>query len=264
MKLRSNTPSLPRSLSGFTMVEIALAIGVIGFALIAIVGILPLGLTVEKDNREDTIINQDGPYFLEAIRGGAKAFDNLTNFVESISITKYFPGGTNLVIYTNLSGQSAAPFDGRMTNGAWIIGLLGTPKYKDGITNEVIARVQALSGSALEQGANKMVSFAYLLRSEIVPFTCVNPDSTNFSAYLSTNADYIIRSNRWTQVRSLTNNLCEVRLTFSWPLLPNGLAGPYRKTFRTLAGGTLTPLPMGNGATNFFFANLFQQNAQTP
>ena len=55
----------------FTMVEIAIAIGVIGFALVAIIGILPIGMNSQKDNREDTVISQDAPYFLEAIRNGA-------------------------------------------------------------------------------------------------------------------------------------------------------------------------------------------------
>src|ERR1700683_5220600 len=80
---------------GFTMIEIAIAIGVIGFALVAIIGILPAGLDVQKDNREDTLISQDAPYFLDAIRNGAPLFaglpnanahglDFLTNYVQSI------------------------------------------------------------------------------------------------------------------------------------------------------------------------------------
>src|SRR5688572_11872570 len=38
----------------FTMVEIAICIAVIGFALVAIVGVLPIGMQVQKDNREET------------------------------------------------------------------------------------------------------------------------------------------------------------------------------------------------------------------
>src|SRR5580658_3021970 len=79
----------------FTMIEIALAIGVIGFALVAIIAILPAGLNVQQDNREDTLISQDVPYFLDAIRNGAavsngtvyyytsKSLDFLTNYVTS-------------------------------------------------------------------------------------------------------------------------------------------------------------------------------------
>jgi hypothetical protein len=45
--------------SAFTMVEIAISLAVIGFALVAIIGVLPRGLRVQRENREETIINQD-------------------------------------------------------------------------------------------------------------------------------------------------------------------------------------------------------------
>ena len=41
-----------RSNSAFTMVEIALALAIIGFALVAIIGVLPFGLNVQRQNRE--------------------------------------------------------------------------------------------------------------------------------------------------------------------------------------------------------------------
>src|SRR5687767_4925350 len=47
---------------GFTMVEIAICLAVIGFALVAILGVLPLGIQVQTDNRQDTIIAHDGAY----------------------------------------------------------------------------------------------------------------------------------------------------------------------------------------------------------
>ena len=37
------------------MVEIAICLAVIAFALVAIIGILPAGLQVQKENREDTL-----------------------------------------------------------------------------------------------------------------------------------------------------------------------------------------------------------------
>ena len=47
---------------GFTMIELVLCLGIISFALIAIIGVLPVGINVQKDNREETIIVQDGMY----------------------------------------------------------------------------------------------------------------------------------------------------------------------------------------------------------
>ena len=56
-----------RKNAAFTMVEIALCLGVIAFALVAIIGVLPTGLRVQRDNREDTIINQEGLLWVDAI-----------------------------------------------------------------------------------------------------------------------------------------------------------------------------------------------------
>ena len=50
-------------------------IAIIGFALVAIIGVLPTAMRVQQDNRGDTLIDQDGNYFLEAIRTGARGLD---------------------------------------------------------------------------------------------------------------------------------------------------------------------------------------------
>ena len=77
----------PRFQRAFTMIEIALSLAIIGFALVAIIGVLPLGMNVQKENREETIINQDASVFLNAIRNGARGLDDLTNYV--MAITNY-------------------------------------------------------------------------------------------------------------------------------------------------------------------------------
>src|SRR6266513_839727 len=66
-----------RHTAGFTMVEIALCLAIIGFALVAIIGILPSGMNVQKDNREETIIRQDAMYLMEAIRSGSRVMYDL-------------------------------------------------------------------------------------------------------------------------------------------------------------------------------------------
>ncbi|HLZ53286.1 MAG TPA: prepilin-type N-terminal cleavage/methylation domain-containing protein, partial [Verrucomicrobiae bacterium] len=43
----------PRPIGGFTMVEIAICLAIIGIALVAIIGVLPAGLNVQRDNREE-------------------------------------------------------------------------------------------------------------------------------------------------------------------------------------------------------------------
>ena len=69
----------------FTMVEIAISLAIIGIALVAIIGVLPLGMNVQRDNREATVINQDATVFIEAIRNGARGLDDLTNYVYAIT-----------------------------------------------------------------------------------------------------------------------------------------------------------------------------------
>src|SRR6266511_3471916 len=92
---------------GFTMIEIAIALAVIAFALVAIIGVLPIGLNVQRDNRAETIINQDATYWLEAIRGGAQGLDDMVNYVESITIKwTNAPAGSVEFINANLLGAS--------------------------------------------------------------------------------------------------------------------------------------------------------------
>src|SRR5580698_3501258 len=69
---------------GFTMIEIALCLAIIGFALISILLVLPTGMNTQRDTRQETIISQDASELLEAIRGGARGNDDLTNYVYEI------------------------------------------------------------------------------------------------------------------------------------------------------------------------------------
>jgi hypothetical protein len=202
------------------MVEIALSIAVVAFGLVAILGILPTGHQVQKDNREDTIINQDGNYLLEAIGSGSQGLTELSNYVESITLTTIKPNNTvTRQSYSNLLGRQ-------------IIGLLSTPKYARNlngiITNSVTvtARVRAISGSALEKGfgAPPDIAFRYLLTSEVIPLESHVPSSTN-------SADR-------RQYAAMQANLHEIRLTFRWPVLPSGTnTGNGRRSFSALVAG---------------------------
>ena len=111
--------------SGFTMVEIAICLAVIGVALVAIIGVLPIGMRAQRDNRERTVINQDATIFLEAIRNGARGADDLANYVYAI---------TNFQTFTIPARKTTVCVGyggGYLTNGARIIGLLSTPEYTD-------------------------------------------------------------------------------------------------------------------------------------
>ena len=225
--------------AAFTMVEIALSIAIVAFALVAILGVLPTGMKVQKDNREDTIINLDGTFLLEAIRSGSRGLDDLTNYFETNGIT-YYVTVNNLAAGTNIPSAQDYYTDDTNTitfsTGSQIIGRLTRPKYlahptdsSKTVITKTTARVRALSGSAGEKSTNHWESsFRYLLTSELTPLAV----PTN---YLSNPAEFA-------QASSLTNNLYELRLTLSWPLFQRGTdwkTGNSRKTFRTLVSGYL-------------------------
>src|ERR1041385_3854902 len=113
-------------LGAFTLIEIAICLAVIGFALVAIIGILPMGMQVQKDNRQETIINQDQSLWMDFIRNGTKNADDLTNYV--YAITNYYSvysskgqltSGPRAVgfTYTNSSVTPEFPVTVPITNG---------------------------------------------------------------------------------------------------------------------------------------------------
>ncbi len=133
-----------RGKGGFTMVEIAIAIAVIAFALVAIVSILPTGLQVQRDNREETIINNDGMYWLEAIRSGNAGSYELANFVESVT------DNTTGQVFSNLTTLE-------------ILGRLSVNQKP-----EPRAKVRAITGAAIERDHNS-IGFEYFLDSRLKP-----------------------------------------------------------------------------------------------
>jgi prepilin-type N-terminal cleavage/methylation domain-containing protein len=155
--------------AGFTMVEIAISLAVIGIALVSIIGVLPIGMHTQRDNREETLINQDATILLEAIRGGARGLNDLTNYV--FAITNYWTEYTGTNMSINRRGTNGYTFTASfpavpplpLTNGSRIIGLLSTPEYtalngwpiphllNGGVSNHIVAYVRSLSGPAVEK-----------------------------------------------------------------------------------------------------------------
>ncbi|MFM2295558.1 MAG: hypothetical protein RLZZ350_1971, partial [Verrucomicrobiota bacterium] len=179
--------SAPRQQAAFTMIEIAMALAIVGFALVAIIGVLPQVVNVQRDNRRETIINQDANFYIDALRGGAQRLDDLTNYVMSITnawVGYGIDGKTNGLFgydtYTNVptDGPISLPLgdarfrvtnpyfkslngnkeltDYRITNGLRILGVMSLPRYQmfnDGtsVSNSVVVYARALSGAANEK-----------------------------------------------------------------------------------------------------------------
>jgi len=240
----------------FTMIEIALCLAIIGFALVAIIGVLPTGMGVQKDNREETIIDQDATVWMDAIRNGAQGYNDLTNYI--VAITNFWtrydvtpsgptnPVATDVDWYTPANSHvtsitlGRADDDYRLTNGIRILGLMGTPTYNprpplqyDTLTftsNYIVAIVRSISGPAVEKPPqNETVrddmAFTYRMIVQNVPYLPVVPRA-------ATNVTFLMAT-LWT-------NSHDMRFTFRYPVLPRS-TGNGRQTFRMLMGGHLMP-----------------------
>jgi type II secretory pathway pseudopilin PulG len=141
MKLR------PQHNAAFTMIEIAIALGVIAVALIAIIGVLPAGMNVQKDNRQDSIINQDGAYLLEAIRTSAQNIPDLVNFAEVVDGQPVVPGMTSSNVVQLMSEPNGAHMN----------------------------VFHAITGPAVMRGQG-VPNFRYMVISDVRKLNNVNPD----------------------------------------------------------------------------------------
>jgi prepilin-type N-terminal cleavage/methylation domain-containing protein len=242
----------------FTLVEIAICLAIIGIALVAIIGVLPRGLDVQRENRERTVINQDATIFMEAIRNGARGADDLTNYVYAIVITNATAvsfGYVNPALEPQMNFPRATLFPTVnnwypiLTNGGNIVGALGTPEFVSGNnTNHIYAYVRSISGPAMEKppqdnGLLLGDSFGYRIICENVPV-----QSADNSTY----------------VKDLQWNLHELRQTFYWPILPNGQLPPRppSQIFRTLIAGQIhTDFVNVSGQTNYFYQSQSFTNA---
>ena len=201
-----------RACAAFTMIEIAICLAIISFALLAIIGVLPIGMNTQRDNREETLITQDATMLINAIRTGARGMDELPNYVYAVS--------------NSILAAYVTP-----TNGSDVVGLLSTP----GVAN--YARVRAISGLASQkppQNNSTLLAdgFSYQLVCENTPMPMVNSGS-GFG-------------------HQLVNNQWELRLRFFWPLLPNGAYGSGRQTFRATIAGQLIFTNTGTAKLYFF------------
>lgn len=219
---------------GFTLVEIALCIGIIGFALVAIIGVLPAGLRVQQENREDTLINQDAQYLLEAIRSGATgpATRLLTNVVASVQF-----GTTNYV-------YGAGP--DQFTTGAELVGLLSRPRA---IQRVILRNISGTASDLGDSATARSFAFEYAVFLELVP-----------AIRTVTVSEPSVWNPLTNRLVSVTNHH-ELHMDFRWPVLPNGATGSGRKVFRTAIAGDLVPATAGTivAPVYYFTPQTFQR-----
>jgi type II secretory pathway pseudopilin PulG len=248
----------------FTLIEIALCLAIIGFALLALIIVLPFGLGTQKDSRQETVIGQDASVLIEHIRNGSTGADFLKDYIVVITNiqTKYGvdgqPIGTPAVWKFTPTGSflNGSAINAKLTNGQRIIGLLSTPQYVNyayeatnnvfggGYSNHVVAYVRSLNGLASEKppqdnGIMRDDAFTYRIY-------CVNAPVAN-----DTNVFWQSPASQ-KYFRQLSGGLRELRMTFTWPVQPNGAVGGGRHTFRTTIPGLVTHEYVG-GADYYFY-----------
>ena len=227
------------------MIELVICLGIIAFALVAIIGVLPVGINVQKDNREETIIVQDGLYWMEAIRSGATGLDNLTNHVDYIRIDET----SNRAGYRWKPKVSGAGENHLfLAGGAEIIGLLSMPVQADlvgplmvknwpqvdtqsGEYNYIRAKVRAITGSAVDQAEfARDMAFSYRLTSEVRPVRTVED-------WMGYDGTVVGNVNRFRKL-----NFFEVKLTLEWPVFEfdgKERVGSNKRVFRSMVSGRL-------------------------
>ena len=249
------------------MIEIALCLAIVGFALVSIMLVLPSGMNTQSQTRQQTIIGQDASELIEAIRTGARGQDDLTNYV--YAITNYWKdinpngsiraSGPNGYTYTSAFVNGAANPYYSITNGARIIGLLSTPELQvvvgSGnviqytISNHVVAFVHSLSGLAAEKPPQNN----QIMRENTFSYRvlCINaPEAQDTNALQSPQPSF---------AREVAGNLHELRLLYSWPLFPNGNVGDQVQNFRVSVAGQIiqTNDPLSTMPLNFYQPEFF-------
>jgi Tfp pilus assembly protein PilV len=236
-----------RGLVAFTMVEVAIALGVIAIALVAIIGVMPTGLQVQRENRQDTMLNQDGWLLVEVLRGGRDVADRqspvasmapdwldslryLTNHVLAVTVTNAVDGA---ILYVNPAlvdgrllpfGRLREPYQTRpiLTNGLHIVGLLGRPRLevRNGatVTNYVAALMRSISGPATDQGTvGRELALTYVVTSELTPLGNFPASWLDYSTPGLSPEEVLVRSNRFLAALNQGANFFELRLSLAGP-----------------------------------------------
>lgn len=243
--------------AAFTMVEIALCIAVVAIAMVAIIGVLPAGLNVQKQNREESLLTQDAELLLNALRGGQTRLQDLLNYADRVTLIRQYrdraPSRTNHFHGPMVQGTPAG--SDPLADAFQIMGLLSRPKYTFEpstvsrgnpvtVTNIVRLEMRSMSGSMAEHpvirrgerrtGANDTrIDFAFRYRVTLETVTrqpVVVPGVTPGAG------------------DAMAGGVSEVRMILEWPLQRTGndpeqyRLGFNRREFRTEVLGQPTPL----------------------
>ena len=215
-----------RCQGGFTVSEVVLAVGVVAFGLVAVLGVLPAGLSVHKDNREETIIRYEARYWINALRAGAQRFDALdqvewaevvvTNSVPPTIITNVYRahrnrlGGDDEGDFPNLIG---ALNRGGLKQTTWptdVIGWLSIPNNGTVMTKTVLVRPMNSTLFDRIYGRKLLVGSSYTNNSSSTIYHPLPGGDLAFAYLLEVSIEEDL---------VYPDDLHKVKLTFRWPVL---------------------------------------------
>lgn len=255
MKRLSSSPRFhARGERAFTLVEIVLSLAIIAIALVAIIGVLPIGLRVQSDNQEEAIVSADAAIWMEAFRNGAQGMEYLAQdaagggefYIDEVMIERVVRD-----LATGNAVSSNRVYLNSFGSASNLIGLLSTPKYHFGTnttyTNfNMYAEVRALNGNMADLSSDMDFAFKYRMTPELVPVQQVNPF-------------HLVNTNNNVPLSNLQDNLYELRLNFQWPLIVGAGGNSRGQTrfnkrleFRTMVSGRPQHLVALNGDILYF------------
>jgi prepilin-type N-terminal cleavage/methylation domain-containing protein len=277
---------------GFTMIEIAISLAIVAVAMVAILGILPAGLNVQRENREDTIIDLEADYYLQLIRSSGMQFGPLfvADHVDQISVTRtnHSTRAANTVLYNRtrttglgFSWNSRQVIRKLLSTPSWDLGTV--PSTPDAVftpaqglsiieENEVRAIVRAIPGRASDLSpAYSDSALRYEMKVSIHPavtpsiFSGYGQNNTASPAFNNLNSAGPSGQGELLRQAALSSNLWEVELEIRWPVNNfDPVAGTYSlgrnsRTYRTYVAGTLEQDPRSR---NLFVFNRGQYQTQ--
>jgi hypothetical protein len=219
MKYQRNTQG------GFSIAEVMLAIGVVAFGLVAVLGVLPAGLTVQKDNREETIIRYDAQYWMTVLRAGMQPTDALHQ-VEWVELQVDDGASTNVyrAHRPRLGGDGAGPewrdqlplFRGHLKQTTWPTDVIGWMSIPDIGTEfgsvKKTARVRAINGQLFDRIYGRKILVATKREFISEGDTAFHPLPGGEFAF-----SYLLETHIAPDPANA--NLWRITLTFKWPVL---------------------------------------------
>lgn len=115
MKIRTQNQAVPSTL-GFSLVEVVIALGVISFALVAIIGLLPIGLASNRGTIQETRANHLAEEIFSTLRSQSFTSVSLASLANSsgaidLSVENTASGTVGAILHANYDGQFVAAND---------------------------------------------------------------------------------------------------------------------------------------------------------